>query len=51
VKWVPLIRGKKIRIIQAFREIFNDNLTVMTLKDKKLHSDDIQRDNRFCDGL
>jgi hypothetical protein len=51
VKWVPLIRGKKTRIIQVFREIFNDNLTEMALKDKKLHSDGIQRDNMFCDGL
>jgi hypothetical protein len=30
------------RVIWAFIEIFNDNLTVVTLKGKKLHPDDIQ---------
>jgi hypothetical protein len=30
------------RVIWAFREIFNSNLTVMALKGKKLHPDGIQ---------
>jgi hypothetical protein len=30
------------RVIWVFREIFNDNLTVMALKGKKLHPDDNQ---------
>jgi hypothetical protein len=30
------------RVIWAFREIFNGNLMVMTLKGKKLYPDDIQ---------
>jgi hypothetical protein len=30
------------RVIWVFREIFNDNLTVMTVKGKKLHPGDIQ---------
>jgi hypothetical protein len=30
------------RVIRAFRKIFNSNLTVMALKGKKLHPDDIQ---------
>jgi hypothetical protein len=30
------------RVIWAFREIFNSNLTVMALKDKKLHPDSTQ---------
>jgi hypothetical protein len=35
------------RVIWAFREIFNGNLTMMALKGKKLHPDDIQRIRDF----
>jgi hypothetical protein len=35
------------RVIWAFREIFNENLTVMALKGKKLHPDDIQEIRDF----
>jgi hypothetical protein len=30
------------RVIWAFREVFNGNLTMMALKDKKLHPNNIQ---------
>jgi hypothetical protein len=36
------------RVIWAFKEIFNDNLTVMALKGKKLHPDDIQEIRNFA---
>jgi hypothetical protein len=36
------------RVIWAFRKIFNGNLTVMTLKGKKLHPDDIQEIRDFA---
>jgi hypothetical protein len=35
------------RVIWTFREIFNDNLLVMTLKGKKLYFDDIQEIRTF----
>jgi ABC-type phosphate/phosphonate transport system substrate-binding protein len=35
------------RVIWAFKEIFNGNLTMMALKGKKLHPDDIQRIRDF----
>jgi hypothetical protein len=35
------------RVIWAFREIFIGNLTVITLKGKKLHHDGIQRIRDF----
>jgi hypothetical protein len=35
------------RVIWAFSEIFIGNLTVMTLKGKKLHHDDIQKIRDF----
>jgi hypothetical protein len=36
-----------IRVIQEFREIFNCNLTMIALKGKKLHPDDIQEIRGF----
>jgi hypothetical protein len=36
------------RLIWAFREIFNSNLTVMALKGKKLHPDGIQEIRDFA---
>jgi hypothetical protein len=36
------------RVIWTFREIFNDNLTVMALKSKKMHPDGIQEIRDFA---